>query len=86
MVREPRHDRDVRLVPLLPPVVVLGPESYYEHSGYHYYYRDGGWSYSHAKGGPRAALPRDRYPKEVRFRDGGHGRDGGRTPPGHQGR
>ena len=70
----------VTFVPLLPPIVVLGEEPYYDHGGYHYYYRDGGWAYSHARGGPWIDLPRDHYPREVRFRDG---RDGGRNP-GHQ--
>jgi len=68
------------MVPLLPPIVTLGPEPYYEHGGYHYYYRDGGWSYSHSRSGPWVALPRDHYPKEVRSRNGEVYRDGGRKP------
>lgn len=79
MVPGPRGG-SLALVPLLPPIVVLGPEPYYDHGGYHYYYRDGGWSYSHTSGGPWGALPRDHYPREVRFKDGGAKRNGGRNP------
>lgn len=75
----------VAFVPILPPIVVLGPEPYYVQGGYHYYYRDGGWAYSHSRSGPWMDLPRDHYPREVRFKDGGNGRGGGRNP-GHQGK
>ena len=75
----------VVLVPRLPRIVVLGAEPYYVHRGYQYQYRDGGWYYSHSRGGPWEALPKDRYPKEVRFKDGGAEPDGKRKP-GHQGR
>jgi hypothetical protein len=75
------HGRGVVLVPPLPPVVVLDAEPYYVHEGYYYYYRNDGWAYSHARNGPWVDLPRDHYPREVRYRDGGGGRS-----PGHQGR
>ena len=75
----------VVLAPPLPPIVVLDAEPYYVHEGYYYYYRDNGWYYSRSRGGPWVDLPRDRYPREVRFRNGGDGRGGGRNP-GHQGR
>jgi hypothetical protein len=62
--------RGVALVPRLPPVVVLGEEPYYAQDGYHYHYRNDGWAYSRSRNGPWSDLPRDRYPKEVRFRNG----------------
>ena len=75
----------VAVVPLLPPIVVLGSEPYYEHSGYHYYYReDGNWSYSQSRGGPWVTLPRDHYPREVRFKDGRAKRNGERDPRHHE--
>ena len=84
MVPGPRGG-GVALVPLLPPIVVLDAEPYYVYEGYHYYYRNDGWSYSRSRGGPWIDLPRDHYPREVRFRDGGAQRGGGRNPE-HQGR
>jgi len=76
----PGRRREAVMVPLLPPVVVLGPEPYYEQSGYHYHYYNGGWAYSRSRGGPWQALPRDHYPKEVRYRDGRPGHDKDRKP------
>ena len=79
---------EVTVVPILPPVVVLDAEPYYVHEGYHYYYRDDGWYYSHSRSGPWVALPRDHYPREVRYRDGGARRDAGPRDagrkPGHE--
>ena len=82
----------VVMVPALPPVVVLETEPYYVQGGYHYHYQGNAWYYSHSRSGPWAPLPRDRYPREVKYRDGGHDRDDGQDrghqgqPPGHQGR
>jgi hypothetical protein len=56
------------MVPALPSVVVLETEPYYYQSGSYYYYQNDRWSYSHAKSGPWADLPRDRYPKAVTFK------------------
>jgi len=66
----------VVVVPALPAIVVLESEPYYQQSGFYYYYQNDRWSYSHSRGGPWVELPRDRYPKEVRFkdRDGNQGR------------
>jgi hypothetical protein len=61
----------VVLAPPLPPIVVLGAEPYYAQNGYHYHYRNDGWSYSRSKRGPWLDLPRDRYPREVRHKDDG---------------
>ena len=55
------------IVPPLPLVVDLH-EPYYEHSGFHYHYRNDRWYYSQSRGGPWIDLPRDRYPREVRQR------------------
>jgi hypothetical protein len=84
MAPESRH-REVVLAPPLPPIVVLGDEPYYVSGGYHYHYRNDGWYYSQSRSGPWVELPRDRYPREVKFKDGGPERNEGRIPPGHQG-
>jgi len=72
------------VAPALPVVVELGVEPYYYHGGYYYYYNDRRWTYSHAKTGPWRELPRDRYPREIKYkgrdgrdrdRDGDRGRD-----------
>lgn len=67
---------DYVVAPALPVVVELGVEPYYYHSGFHYYYHDHDhrWSYSRARTGPWKALPRDRYPREIRYKDR-HDRD-----------
>src|SRR3972149_2188688 len=65
----------VVLVPALPSIVVLEEEPYYHHSGYHYHYQDDRWFYSNSRSGPWVELPRDRYPKEVKFKGKGQGRD-----------
>jgi hypothetical protein len=68
------------LPPILPPVVVLGPEPYYAQDGFYYYYQNNGWSYSHSRGGPWVDLPRDRYPKEVKFKHNVSDNNEGRNP------
>jgi hypothetical protein len=62
------HPGSVVVAPLLPPVVVLGIEPYYFHGDFHYHYTNGIWFYSRSRRGPWIELPRDRYPKEVRFK------------------
>jgi hypothetical protein len=59
----------VTMAPALPSVVWLDTTPYYYNHGYTYYYQNRVWHYSNHKGGPWTALPRDRYPKEVRHRD-----------------
>lgn len=66
------------VAPALPVIVELGADPYYYHSGYYYYYNNNRWSYSNARTGPWMDLPRDRYPREVRFRNREQGRDRGR--------
>jgi hypothetical protein len=88
MVPDGRSVRGVRgravvFAPPLPPVVVIDIEPYYYHQGYHYHYDNNRWYYSKSRKGPWKDLPRDRYPKETRFkkkhkdgdRDKGRGRD-----------
>lgn len=58
----------VVIAPFLPSIVVLEAEPYYFQSGFYYYYNDNRWFYSQSKNGPWADLPRDRYPKETRFK------------------
>ena len=62
------------IVPALPSLVVLETEPYYFYGGYHYYYRDDRWFYSSSRSGPWVELPRDRYPREVRFKGRDHDR------------
>ncbi len=59
----------VVVAPALPVVVELGAEPYYFHGGFYYYYQNNGWSYSSSRTGPWRALPRDRYPREVRYQN-----------------
>ena len=66
----------VVVVPALPSIVVLETEPYYYHGGYHYFYQNDRWFYSNTRSGPWAELPRDRYPRETRFKGRGHERDG----------
>ena len=69
VVAPDRYGPGVVVAPALPVVVELGVEPYYFHSGYYYYYHNNAWSYSNAKAGPWRELPRDRYPREVRYRE-----------------
>ena len=80
-----RHGEAVFFAPPLPAIVVLETEPYYVQSGYHYHYQNDNWYYSRSRSGPWSSLPRDRYPREVRYKDGGPGNDRGRGP-GHKGR
>jgi len=75
-----RHGSGIVVVPPLPSVVVLEEEPYYYHGGYHYYYQNDRWSYSSSRSGPWVELPRDRYPKEVRFKGRGGDRGRGEHP------
>jgi len=68
----------VLIAPLLPSIVVLETEPYYFHSGFHYHYDNGRWFYARSRGGPWIDLPRDRYPREVRFKGKKTKRDRGR--------
>jgi len=77
MVVPGRRGSGIVLVPPLPSIVVLEEEPYYYHSGYYYYYHNDRWSYSNSRRGPWSELPRDRYPKEVRFKGRGDGRGRG---------
>jgi len=66
------------VAPALPVVVELGVEPYYYHSGYYYYFHNKRWSYAHSRKGPWRDLPRERYPREVRYKGHGHGHEGDR--------
>ncbi|MHB1025060.1 MAG: hypothetical protein ACYC24_05040 [Desulfobacteria bacterium] len=74
------------VVPALPSIVVLESEPYYYQDGYHYNYRGDRWYYSNSRSGPWAELPRDRYPREVRYKgrgdERGKGDKGGRDKGG----
>lgn len=72
-----RHGQPVLLAPPLPSIVVFDTDPYYVQSGYHYHYRNDGWYYSQSRNGPWTSLPRDRYPKEVRYKDGRSGHNKG---------
>jgi hypothetical protein len=71
------HGPGYVVAPALPLIVELGVEPYYYHSGYYYYYHHKRWSYARARNGPWRELPRDRYPREIRYKGRGHGHDGG---------
>ena len=84
-----RHDTGPRLqvliAPPLPSIVLFDTEPYYVQGGYHYHYQNNGWYYSRSRSGPWTSLPKDRYPREVRYRDGRdkdgrHGDDRGHAP------
>jgi hypothetical protein len=81
----PGRHGPVLLAPPLPPVVVFDADPYYYQDGYHYFYDNDRWFYSNSRSGPRMALPRDRYPNEVRFKGRGNER-GGEEKRGHEGR
>lgn len=66
------HSDGVVIAPILPPLVVLDVEPYYFYSGYHYHYTNDRWLYSRSRTGPWFNLPRDRFPREVRFKERGH--------------
>ncbi len=69
-------------VPALPLVVELGSDPYYSQGGYTYFYDNNRWRYAQSRSGPWVELPRSHYPREIRYRDRGEGRD----RDGHRGR
>lgn len=66
-------DGTVMMAPPLPSVVWLDTGPYYYNGGYTYYYQNRVWLYSNHRNGPWRDLPRERYPREVRHRDGDSG-------------
>ncbi len=64
-----RHGQGVVLAPALPMVVELGVDPFYFYRGYYYHYTNDRWSYSHSRNGAWSDLPRDRYPREIHYRD-----------------
>lgn len=73
----PRHrGPDYVIAPALPRVVEVDVVPYY-HSGFYYHYHHDArrWTYSRSKAGPWRELPRERYPREIRYRDRGDYRD-----------
>jgi len=68
-----RYGQPVLLAPPLPSIVVFDTEPYYVQEGYHYHYQNDGWSYSRSRSGPWTSLPRDRYPKEIKYKNGAPG-------------
>jgi len=73
----------VIIAPALPVVVELA-DPYYFYQDFHYYYHGDRWSYSKSKNGPWKDLPRDRYPRETRFRGKGAGHDNDRRDDGRR--
>jgi hypothetical protein len=82
----PAYGPDYAVAPALPFVVELGVEPYYVHDGFFYYYheRDHRWSYSRDRAGPWKDLPRDRYPREIRYHDRDSYRDRGEREHEHR--
>lgn len=64
------RDYDVVVAPALPVVVEFDAYPYYYYGGFYYYYHDHdrAWRYSRHKTGPWKDLPRDRYPREIRYK------------------
>lgn len=69
-----QHGEGVVIAPALPAVVEL-VDPYYSYGGFIYYYHGDRWSYSKSRSGPWNDLPRDRYPRETRFRGRDERRD-----------
>jgi hypothetical protein len=59
------------VAPILPSVVVLDIEPFYFYSDFHYHYAKKGWYYSKSRSGPWYKLPKNRYPKEVKYKGKG---------------
>jgi hypothetical protein len=66
----PAYGPDYVVAPALPVIVELDVVPYY-HGGYYYYYHhhDHRWTYSKSNTGPWRELPKDRYPREIRYKD-----------------
>ena len=64
------HGAQVAIAPPLPPLVELATP-YYAHAGYRYYYNANRWYYAPSKNERWIVLPKDRWPREVRFHGGG---------------
>lgn len=62
----------LEIIPILPTVVEIDDDSYYEHNGYHYFYTNERWYYSNSRNGRRSELPRDHWPRETRHRGRDH--------------
>lgn len=65
------HGAGIAIAPPLPVAVEL-VDPYYVYGGYHYYYHGDRWYYSPSRDGHWRDLPRDRYPREVRFKGKGY--------------
>lgn len=67
---------EVVVAPPLPPVVEFeSEEPVYQYQGYYYYYDSGAWYYSPNREGRRYFLPRNRWPRETRFKRRGEERE-----------
>jgi len=70
------HRHSLVIVPALPETVELDADQYYVQNGYYYRYQGNVWVYSSSRQGPWSQLPRNHYPKQIRYRDqGNHGND-----------
>lgn len=61
------HGTSIAIAPPLPAYVELY-EPYYVYRNYHYYHHDSRWYYSESRGGPWIDLPKNHYPREVRYK------------------
>jgi hypothetical protein len=71
-----RHGEGLVIVPALPATVELDADQHYYQNGYYYNYQGNAWLYSESREGPWLQLPRNRYPREVHYRnhdEHGHG-------------
>ena len=63
-------DHGYVVAPALPVAVELDVVPYF-YGGYYYYYHhhDRSWSYSQSRSGPWRALPPERYPREIKYKE-----------------
>ncbi len=65
----PRRGGGLEVIPVLPAIVEIGPDSYLAHGGYHYFYANERWYYATSRNGERRELPRSHWPRETRRRN-----------------
>lgn len=66
----PRRGGGLEVIPVLPAIVEIGPDSYFAQGGYHYFYNNDRWYYATSRNGERRELPRSHWPRETRRRNG----------------
>ena len=71
-------DVQITIAPPLPSIVILQDDPYYNSGGYYYWYNNDAWYYSRSRDSRDwKPLPRDRYPREFKFKGRHWDRDKG---------